>query len=54
MARPRKCPFYVTDEEALELHRQGFSLRKIAERTGLSHVTVWRIIKKKNRETKSI
>jgi DNA-binding Lrp family transcriptional regulator len=33
-------------EKILELRQRGFSIREIAKRVGLSHSTVWRILKK--------
>ena len=35
-----------TIEKILELRQQGYSIREISKRVGLSHSTVWRILKK--------
>ncbi len=38
-------------QKILELRQQGYSIREIAKRVGLSHSTVWRILKKFEEES---
>jgi transposase len=40
-------------QRVLELRRQGLSIREIAKRVGLSHSTVWYILKKYERQQQS-
>jgi transposase-like protein len=45
---PKLTP--AQQEEAMEMLRSGASLRKVAERFGINHESVRRMIKRKRRE----
>jgi transcriptional regulator with XRE-family HTH domain len=41
-------------DRIVELRRQGYSIREIAKRVGVSHSTVWRILKKVEEDQKRL